>query len=92
MWGGWPIGSRLWLLSRVAITDSNARVGATIERARSYTREALAPTVKAKICTKYETDLQQIGRERISGTITIFRGPKTAIALQFADLWRDFGG
>ncbi len=92
IWGGWPIGTRFWLLSRVAITDSNAREGATIERARRYLREALDPFVTAKIATKYDLDLQQVGRDRISGKLTIYRGPKSAIALQFADLWRDFGG
>ena len=30
IWGGWPIGTRLWLLSRAKITDSAARQGATI--------------------------------------------------------------
>ena len=92
IWGGWPIGARLWLLSRVAITDSNARVGATIERARRYIKEALDPIVAAKIATTYTTNLQQGGQDQIGGDLTIYRGPKSAIALQFADLWRDFGG
>ncbi len=45
-----------------------------------------------KIATRFDTALQQVGTDQISGTITIYRGPKTAIALQFQDLWRDFGG
>ena len=42
--------------------------------------------------TGYTVDLVQDTPERISGVITIYRGPKTAIALQFQDFWRDFGG
>ena len=91
IWGGWPIGTRLWLLQRAKLTDSNAREGATIERARRYIREALDPIVSAKIATRYTLDLQQ-GQDKISGSITIFRGPKSAISLRFADLWTDFGG
>ncbi len=91
IWGGWPIG-RLWLLQRAKITDSNAREGATIERARRYIKEALDPIVTAKIATKYDLVLQQVGQSRISGKITMYRGPKSAIALEFADLWKDFGG
>ena len=92
IWSGWPIGSRLWLMTRDKITTSAARQGSTIERARRYIKEALDPIVAAKIATQYTTDLQQVGQDRISGKITIFRGPKSVIALQFADLWNDFGG
>ena len=91
IWGGWPIGTRLWLLSRVKLPGST-RDGATIERARQYIAEALQPFVDNRIATRFDIALAQDTPERISGTITIYRGPKTAIALQFADLWRDFGG
>lgn len=91
IWGGWPIGCRLWLLSRVKLPGA-VKDGATIERARRYIREALDPFKAAKVCSDYRVDLVQDTPERISGTITIYRGPKTAIALQFQDLWRDFGG
>ncbi len=80
IWGGWPIGTRLWLLKRVAITDSNARVGSTIERARRYIQEAMDPIVAAKIASQYETNLQQTGQDKISGSLTVYRGPKNAIA------------
>ena len=91
IWGGWPIGSRLWLLTRAKL-PGGTREGATIERARRYLAEALEPFKTAKICSAYTINLAQDGPERISGTITMFRGPKTAIALNFQDFWRDFGG
>ena len=92
IWGGWPIGSRLWLMSRDTITDAGAKQGATIERARRYIKEALDPFVDAKIAPSFTIDLRQDGRDRITGTITMFRGPKSAIALQWQSLWTDFGG
>ena len=91
IWAGWPIGCRLWLLTRAKL-PGGTREGATIERARRYIAEALQPFVDARIATRFDVALAQDTPERISGTITIFRGPKTAIALQFQDLWRDFGG
>jgi hypothetical protein len=30
-----------------------------------------------------------VNRERISATITIYRGPKTAIQLQYQQLWQE---
>lgn len=92
IWDGWPIGSRLWLLSREKITDAGAERGATIERARGYVREALQPFVDAKIATGFAIDLRRVGVDRITGTITMVRGPKQAISLQWQSLWTDFGG
>ena len=92
IWNGWPIGARLWLMSRDKITDAGAKQGATIERARRYIREALDPFVKAKMATSYTVDLRRIGLERITGKITMYRGPKPAIALEWQGLWIDFGG
>ena len=92
IWGGWPIGTRLWTMTRDKITTSAAKQGSTIERARRYIKEALDPIVEAKIATTYTTDLQQTDASSIGGTIMIYRGPKSAIALNFQDLWSDFGG
>ncbi len=92
IWGGWPIGVRLWLMRRDKITDSAARQGAMVERARRYIAEALDPFVTARICSGYAIDLAQAGTDRITGTVTLYRGPKTAIALEFQDLWTELGG
>ena len=93
IWGATaPIGTRLWLLVRAKMTGSGAREGAVLTRAKTFIAEALQPLVDMKIATRFDTALQQVGADQISGTITIYRGPKTAIALAFQDLWRDFGG
>lgn len=92
IWNGWPIGSRLWLMTRDKITDSNAKQGATIAKAQRYIAEALDPFVAAKIASKYVTALRQVGTDRITGTVTIYRGPKSAIALEFQNLWQEIGG
>lgn len=92
IWNGWPIGCRLWIMRRDKITDTGAREGSSIERARRYIAEALDPFVSAKIASAYDVDLAQTGRDKITGTITIYRGPKDAIALEFADLWAELGG
>ena len=92
IWKGWPIGSRLWLMSREKITDSTAAQGSTIEKARRFLSEALQPFVDAAICSSFTIDLARVGRDRIGGTIKIYRGPKVAIALEYQDLWSVFGG
>lgn len=92
IWGGWPVGSRLWLMGREKITDSNAAQGATIEKARRYLAEALQPFVDAMICTSFTIDLARVGRDRIGGTIKIYRGPTVSIALEYQSLWSVFGG
>ena len=92
IWNGWPIGSRLWSLKRAKMTDRGAREGAILERVRRYIREALDPIVAAKMATKYDLALQQVGAEQIAGKLTMFRGPRSAINLEWQDLWRDFGG
>ena len=91
IWGGWPIGTRLWLLRRAKL-PGGTREGLTIERARRYIREAIDPIVANKIATSYDLKLNQVGAEHISGRLVVVRGPKSAIALEWQDLWRDFGG
>src|SRR5262245_13278563 len=43
IWGGWPIGTRLWLLRRAKITGPGYRQGATVARVEQYIREAIQP-------------------------------------------------
>jgi phage gp46-like protein len=89
IWAGWPVGCRLWLMTRDSLTDSHAAKGSSLERARRYIDEALQPFVVAKIASAYKIDLSQ-GPDSITGTITIYRGPKSAIALQYQALWTDY--
>ena len=96
IWGGWPIGTRLWLLTRAKITDANAAQGSTLARAQTYIAEALQPFVDAGICSSFSTSLSVLtgpsGDYGITGTITMVRGPKSAISLQYESLWTNYGG
>lgn len=89
IWNGWPLGSKLWLLTRAKIVDQMAREGATIARVQQYLYACLTPFVTAGICSKVLVTASQDTEARIVATATMFRGPKSAIALQFAPLWSE---
>ncbi|WP_407529444.1 phage GP46 family protein [Methylobacterium oryzisoli] len=90
IWDGWPIGSRLWLLSRASITPSGAREGSTTARAEAYIREALEPFTdpQRRIASRVEVDVVRNGTERIDAQVTLYRGREQPVALVFEDLWR----
>lgn len=92
IWGGWPIGSKMWLLTRAKIVDQMAREGATVTRVQQYLYACLNPFVAAGICSKVVVNAWQDGlsrgiTDRIMARATMYRGPKTAIALEFQPLW-----
>jgi len=87
IWGGWPIGSRLWLLRRAKITQAPSREGSTLQRARDYCVEALQAFVDQQICTSFEVTSIRPDVDRIYVAVTIYRGPKVAIDLRFQILW-----
>ncbi len=85
LWNGWPIGSRLWLLSRASITAD------TVTRAEQYCREALDPFVKRRIVSRVDVALERVGISAIGGIITAWRGPRRAVDLRFETLWSEIG-
>jgi phage gp46-like protein len=89
LWGGWPIGSKLWLLKRAKIVDNNAREGATTARVRSYITACIRPFVDNGICSKFTIDSVVVDKsnKKISAAFTIYRGPKSAIKLSYQPLW-----
>lgn len=91
IWGGWSIGSRLWLLERAKISDQFSRQGSTVDRAEMYVREALEPLVKAKIASRIDVIAARVGIDRIGVTATIYRGPLPTIELRFQSLWNEVG-
>lgn len=91
IWGGWPVGSRLWLLRRAKITGPGASEGATVARVEAYLREALQPFVDQRIAARLVVSAERAGRDRIEATATLYRGPLPAIELRFADLWNEIG-
>jgi phage gp46-like protein len=87
IWSGWPIGSRLWLISRAKITGEKAKIGSLLTRAETYAREALLPLLEKSIASKLAVKAERNGMNRVDLSIVIYRGPKQAVALQFQTLW-----
>jgi phage gp46-like protein len=81
VWNGWPIGSRLWLLSREKQTQE------TRNRAEAYIREALDPFVERRIVSRYDLDVAWFAHERLGAVVTLYRGPRESIAVRFETLW-----
>lgn len=87
IWHGWPIGTKNWLLERAKLSDVYAWEGDTLFRAENYTREAVQPLVKMRMCSGITVTAERIGLERIDVRVTMYRGPIVAVDLLFQDLW-----
>jgi phage gp46-like protein len=91
IWNGWPIGCKLWLLSRAKITPAEAREGSTLARAASYCRVALQPMIDQRLCSRIDVTASRVDVQRINVLVVIYRGPLQLIQLQFQNLWFDIG-
>lgn len=89
IWNGWPLGSKLWLLTRAKIVDAAAREGATTKRAETYIKTALQPFIDAGLFSRMSVKATQVNEQRIKVTLIIYRGPKTTIQLEFQPLWQE---
>jgi phage gp46-like protein len=87
LFGGWPIGTRLWLLKRTKIVGPEDPEGATVSRVEQYISEALQPFVDLKIASSFDVEAARVGVERIDALVVIYRGPKTPVELRFQVLW-----
>jgi phage gp46-like protein len=87
IWGGWPIGSRLWLLRRTKIEDPGSSRGATVTRVEYYIREALQPFIDIRVVSRIDVNVARIGRERIDAHVVAYRGGVEMIDLQYQILW-----
>jgi phage gp46-like protein len=87
IWGGWPIGSRLWLLTRDKIVGPEAMEGATVTRVEMYIREAIQPFIDLKIASQMYVKAARVGRERIDAIVQLYRGPQLAVDLRYQVLW-----
>ena len=87
IWNGWPVGSRLWLLTRAKIQDAGAREGGTVANVETYIKEALAPFISKRIASRIDVTATRTGVNEITANITIYRGPLAAIQLQYQVLW-----
>lgn len=89
IWGGWEIGSRLWLMQRAKITGSNAARGSTLVRIKHYIQEAIQPFISLRIGTVMDVQVEQIDTQRVDALVRLYRGPTTAVELRYQILWQD---
>jgi len=89
LWDGWPIGCRLWLLKRSKIAPPEAQEGSTLARVKFFIQEAIQPFINLRIATGMDVQVERFDPQRINALIRIYRGPKTAIELQYQILWND---
>lgn len=87
IWNGWPVGSRLWLLTRDKIEGPGSRRGATTVRVEQYIREAIQPFIDRLIGSSFHVEATRVGKEQINALIRIYRGPVLEIELRYAILW-----
>ena len=87
VWDGWPIGCRLWLLTRDKIVGPEARQGATTVRVEQYIREAIQPFIDRRIGSRRAVEATRIGKEQINAPVRIYRGPRLEIELRYQILW-----
>lgn len=83
IWGGWPIGSRLWLLSREKQTEE------TRTRAEGYIREALEPFRERRIVADYTIAVDWFAPERLGAEIVLYRNGRPSVAVRFESLWAE---
>jgi phage gp46-like protein len=88
IWGGWPIGTKNWLLTRAKITQAPSEEGATVDRARRYTQEALQPFIDKRIATQMSVVATRTELQRIEVEAKIYRGPSNDIDLRYQILWQ----
>jgi phage gp46-like protein len=80
------------LLNRAKITGTPARAGSTLARVESYCREAMQPFITNGMASRIDVSAQRTSLERIDVDIVIYRGPLSAIQLQYQALWSEIGG
>ena len=87
LWGGWPVGCLLWLLSRAKITGVGAKQGSTMAKADGWTRDAMQPFTQRRIASRIDVLADQTAIDRIDVGVVIYRGPEPIIELRYAELW-----
>jgi phage gp46-like protein len=89
IWNAWPIGCKLWLLSRSAILPGGSRLGATEVWVRQYIHTAIQPFIDRQIATGFTVDTLQVDSQRIDALLRIYRGPTSSVQLRYQILWRE---
>ena len=88
IWGGWPIGSRLWTMQRDKITFAGSRGGSTQAKAQNFCNLALQPFVDAGIISSFSAvATTPNSQKQINVNITLFRNVGPDVTLTYAFLW-----
>lgn len=87
IWGGWPIGTRCWLLERSKIVGVEDIEGPTLARAEEYVRESLRPFIERRMASRMAVLAERVDRDRIDVTAALYRGPDVAIELRYQLMW-----
>ena len=84
IWSGWPLGSKLWLLTRASIVDQNAREGATVTRAATVVcSNACSPSSRP---ASVRRSMSKYGNRRIA-TIASWRASRSIAARSRRSRW-----
>jgi len=83
LYGGTPIGSRLWLLVREKQTEETRR------RADEYIREALEWVTADRLAERVDVNVFWFAHERLGAEIVLWRGAQGSIAIRFERLWAE---
>ena len=89
IWNGWPIGSKLWLLQRSAISSPDFKQGSTMTKITNYIKNCMQPFVDRKIASQFDVVSVRVDAQRIDAQVRLFRGPKAAVDLMFQILWKE---
>jgi len=89
IWNGWPIGSKLWLLQRSAISSPDFKQGSTMTKITNYIKNCMQPFVDRKIASQFDVVSVRVDAQRIDAQVRLFRGPKAAVDLMFQILWTE---
>eukprot|EP01037_Dinobryon_pediforme_P018401 gene18401-18670_t len=73
IWGGWPVGSRLWLLDRAKITGFGYKGGSILVNVEQYLNEAMQPFIKNGIATKVHVSASRYGQFGVISKVTLYR-------------------
>jgi len=87
IWGGWPIGTKLWLLKRSKIEGPGSERGSTVVRVEQYIRDAVQPFLDRRIASRMEVEAERTGVNAVSATLRLYRGPRLAVELRYEVLW-----
>jgi len=89
IWGGWPIGCKLWLLKRSKIESAESQYGSTVRRVEQYIREAIQPFIDRKFASSMWVQAVRINKQQINAIIKLYRGPDLEVELRYQVLWAD---